>query len=119
LPHHNIDAYLKSDYQKTAEVVFGNEVGAMLKNRKRSDGDVQRTMYSYVALAEKRGYLHYSSKDSSLHIQIHKKSDYEKFEKYNPMLFCMNDSEHAQDSDRVKAKEFLSKLFSGKSSFEK
>ena len=119
LPHHNIDAYLKSDCQRVAEQTFKNEIEAVLINQKRSYNDIQRIIFSYVALAEKRGHLRYASRKDSLHVQIHKENDYKKFEKYNPTFFCMNDSQYAQDSDRMKAKAFLSKLFPEKSAFEK
>ncbi|VBB48122.1 conserved hypothetical protein [uncultured Paludibacter sp.] len=119
VPHHNIDAYLKSDYQRVSEQIFENEFKAMQSNRLRNPKDIQRIVYSYVALAEKRGELQYSSKKESLHISIHKDRHYEKFKKYNPTFFCMNDSQYAQDSDRIKATLFLSKLFPQKSQFEK
>ena len=119
LPHHNIDAYLKSDCQRVCEDVFNDAFQAIQNNRVRSANDIQRIIYSYTALAEKRGHLRYSTKKESQHIQIHNSNHYKIFEKYNPMLFCVNDSQYAQDSDRMRAKEFLSKLFPEKSAFEK
>ena len=119
VPHHNIDAYLKSDHQRVAEQTFKNEFEAVFTNQKRSYTDISRVIYSYVALAEKRGHFRAASKKESLHVQIHKKDHYKKIEKYNPTLFCMNDSQHAQDSDRMRAKEFLNKRFPEKSTFEK
>ena len=44
---------------------------------------------------------------------------YEKFEKYNPTFFCMNDSQYANDEDRKLVTVFLNKLFPDKSQFEK
>ena len=44
---------------------------------------------------------------------------YDKLEKYNPVLFCMNDSEYANDGDREKVTDFLAKRFPEKSRFEK
>lgn len=119
MPHHNIDTYLKSDCQRVTEQIFGNEFKAMQKNHMRSSNDIQRVVYSYVALVEKRGHLSHPSKKDSLHIQIHKESHFKQFEKYNPMLFCMNDSQYAQDSDRIQTKAFLENLFPQKSQFEK
>ena len=40
-------------------------------------------------------------------------------EKCNPVFFCMNDSQFAQDSDRIRAAEYLEKRFPEKSKFEK
>ena len=119
LPHHNIDAYLKSNCQRVVEQIFKDEFDALKSNHIRSLNDIQRIIYSFVALAEKRGYLHYSSKKESLHIGIHNENHYQQFEKYKPVLFCMNDSQYAQDSDRMRLKAFLEKLFPEKSEFEK
>lgn len=119
MPHHNIDAYLRSDLQRIAEEVMHEEFLANATHRMRNDGDVQRIVFSYIALAEKRGKLRYVTKKESMHIGIYKKRHYTAFEKYRPTFFCMNDSEYAQDSDRMTAKNFLKKLFPEKSSFEK
>ena len=118
-PHHNVDAYLKSTYQYTVEQVFKDEIESTLSNHIRTPNDIQRSLHSYVALSEKRGHLRYSSKKDAFNLHIHKDSCYTKFEKYSPTLFCMNDSQYADDSDREKAKEFLSKHFPEKSQFEK
>ncbi len=119
LPHHNIDAYLKSDCRRVAEQIFRDEFKATEKNYLRSDDDLQRVVYSYVALIEKRAHLRHPSKRESLHVLIHKERHYRKFERYAPMLFCMNDSQYAADSDRERTKVFLERLFPEKSGFEK
>lgn len=116
--HHNIDAYLKSDYQHTAQV-FDSEIKATFANHVRSASDVQRNIYSYVALAEKRAHLHYVTQRTSFRFHIHRENHYRKLERYNPMLFCMNDSEFATDDDRKRMAEFLSLRFPDKSQFEK
>ncbi len=118
LPHHNIDAYLKSNCQQVVEQVFKSELEVLRSNHLRCQNDIQRIVFSYVALAEKKGHLHYTSEKDSFLLMIHKKNHYEKFEKHNPTFFCMNDSQYAKDSDREYAKEFLSKLFPKKSDFE-
>lgn len=119
MPHHNIDAYLRSDYQRIIEQVFRNEVNDMLLHRKRNSNDIHRVAHSYIALAENRGKLHYSSPKDAMQVKIHRDSHYTKFEKFNPTLFCMNDSEYAKDIDRMRSKAFLEKLFPEKSKFEK
>lgn len=119
MPHHNIDAYLKSDYQKIVEVVMHNEFSAISRNRMRSDNDLQRIVFLYAALAEKRGRLRYVTKNESMLVAIHKKKHYEKLDRLRPMFFCMNDSEYATDNDRTASKTYLEKRFPKKSAFEK
>ena len=116
--HHNIDAYLKSDYQHAAQV-FDSEIKATFANHVRSASDVQRNIYSYVALAEKRAHLHYVTQRTSFRFHIHRENHYKKLKRYNPMLFCMNDSEFATDEDRKRMADFLSLRFPDKSQFEK
>lgn len=119
MPHHNIDAYLKSDMQRVVEEDFHNEFVANNKNRMRSNDDIQRILFSYVALALKRGKLHYVTRNESMHVEIQKERHYRRLEKFNPKFFCMNDSEYAKDDDRRTAKEYLEKRFPCKSGFEK
>lgn len=117
--HHNIDAYLKSDLQKTEEM-FSKEIKATYQNHVRSTNDIQRSIYSYVALAEKHAHLCYVTQRTSFRLHIHKEEKhYKRFRAYNPVLFCVNDSEYATDENRRKAKEFLEKRFPNKSQFEK
>lgn len=116
--HHNIDAYLRSTYQHTREV-FAEEINATLCNHVRSLNDIQRNVYSYVALAEKRAHRCYVTQRTSFRFHIDNRRLYKKFERYNPMLFCMNDSQFANDDDRRCAAEFMSQRFPVKSQFEK
>jgi len=85
----------------------------------RSRSDIHRIVFSYVALAEKQGHLQYVSPNHSFRIPIEDRESYDQFEKLNPVLFCINDSEHANDADRQFASEYLQKLFPEKSQFEK
>ncbi len=118
-PHHNIDAYLKSDYKAVVEDVFKEELEANFLNRFRSNTDIQRILFSYYALANKRGILTYVNRKESCRIRVHK-TDYQKFiAKYNPNLFCLNDTEHATDNDRAYIQPFLEKLYPVKAEFEK
>ena len=119
LPHHNIDSYLKSDCLRVGEQIFKNEIDLTKMNHIRNANDIQRIVYSYVALAEKRGHLRYVSNDESLHIHIQKDRHFEKLKKFNPTFFCMNDTEYADDNDRMKLKVWLSTRFPEKSEFEK
>ena len=119
LPHHNIDAYLKSDYKRMIEDVFGKEFSANVTSCVRNDNDVHRSVILYAALAEKRGALRYVTVKESMIVKIHKQSHYERLEKKCPMFFCMNDSEYVTEQGRRKAKAYLEKRFPYKSDFEK
>jgi hypothetical protein len=103
---------------RVAEQIFKKEIDLTKLNHIRSANDVQRIVYSYVALAEKRGYLQYVSNDESLHIHIQKDRHYEKLKNFNPTFFCMNDTEYADDNDRMKLKVWLNSRFTEKSGFE-
>ena len=116
--HHNIDSYLKSNCQRVRDV-FKKEIEATLSNHVRNAKDVQRNIYSYVPLAEKRAHLHYVSQKTSFRLHIHNESHYSKLDRYNPLLFCMNDSEYAKDSDRKRSATYLEMRFPKKSTFEK
>jgi hypothetical protein len=118
LPHHNIDGYLKSDCIRVAEQIFKNEIDHTKMNHIRNTNDVQRIVYSYFALAEKRGHLKYVSRKESLHVHIQKDKHYRKLKKFNPTFFCMNDTEHADENDRMKLKMWLNTRFPEKSVFE-
>ena len=119
LPHHNIDAYLRSDCQRVVEEIFKTEMEAMRTCHMRSKENIQRVIFSYVALAENHGHLRYVSKRSSQHLAIHREKDYERLRRYNPLFFCMNDSQYAKDCDRERAKNFLVSYYPNKSEFEK
>ena len=119
MPHHNIDSYLKSDMQRVVEDYFRDEFVANNKNRMRSNNDIQRILFSYTALALKRGKLRYVTRKESMHVEIQKERHYRRLEKFRPMFFCMNDSEYAKDKDRKTAKEYLERRFPDKSEFEK
>lgn len=116
--HHNIDAYLKSDCEKVEEM-FKESFLPTFSNHVRCENDIQRSIYHYVALAEHRGHLRYVSQRESLRIHIQNKSHYDKLRNYNPIFFCMNDSEYATDLDRHFAAKFLAERFPEKSMFEK
>ena len=113
-----LSMYLKSTIT-FANRKFEKEFSPMIPHHVRSADDVQRSVYSYVALAEKKGHLRYVSQSHSFRLHIDNHKLYEKFERYNPVFFCMNDSEFANDADRKAAIEFLDRQFPKKSQFEK
>lgn len=116
--HHNIDSYLKSDCVHV-EKMFKDEIEPTFPHHMRDDSDIQRSIYHYVALAEKRGHLNYVSQRESLRVHIQNEKHYQKLENYNPLFFCMNDSEYASENDRERAVVFLQGRFPNKSQFEK
>lgn len=117
-PHHNIDAYLKSDCIKAAQK-FHKEIERTHGNHLRKANDIHRSLYFFVALAEKRCHPQFVTQKTSFRFHIQNPKHYEKLAKYDPVFFCMNDSEYANDTDRIRVKEFLSKRFPKKSEFEK
>src|SRR5690554_1997522 len=119
IPHHNIDAYRKSDYRNAVEIDFKEEIAATFNHHLRSENDIQRIIYLYYALALRRGSLHFVRRDESCRIRLHK-PDYMFFiNKYSPSLFCLNDSHRATDEDRKRVEPFLKNMFPERSSFEK
>jgi len=118
-PHHNIDAYLKSNIKTLVEDVFPEELNKSFLNRFRQQNDIQRILISYYSIFKKRGVMIIANRKESCRIKVHK-TNYQKYiDKYNPKLFCLNDSEHATDDDRKHVEPFLKKLYPEKSSFEK
>ena len=101
------------------DVVGQEHITQTLKNQVRNDDDIQRIVYSYIALAEKHGHLKYVTAKESLVVKIHKAKDFRKLQEYKPTFLCMNDSELASDKDRQRTKEMLEHLFPDKSEFEK
>ncbi|MDE6336127.1 MAG: Stealth CR1 domain-containing protein [Muribaculaceae bacterium] len=116
--HHNIDAYLKSNCIRTADM-FREELTPTFVNHMREPNDIQRAIYIYTAMAEQRAHVRYVSQRESLRVHIDNAKHYKKLATYNPLLFCMNDSEYANDTDRMRSASYLQSRFPEKSKFEK
>lgn len=116
--HHNIDAYLRSNYEHVHET-FRKDIEATLENHIRSANDIQRNLYAYAALAERQAHLLYVTQRTSFRFSIQKTKHYRRMERYAPTFFCMNDSEQANDEDRRRATAFLDRCFPNKSQYEK
>lgn len=136
-PHHNIDAYLKSDVLACNEE-FAEWVERTQSHRFRTTDDLQRVLWHYWALAKgkarKKIVRHYGSTDGlvdrircllqrrykvdSRSFGIHGVRTERKFHKYDPTLFCLNDNEFAVSHDRQCMQNFLQRMFPEKSSFE-
>lgn len=117
-PHHNIDAYLRSDNQQLVEKVFAKEINAVIGNHFRTAEDIQRVVFHYYALSQNRGVKKYVTRSDSVRIRIHKPDFMWYIDKYNPYLFCLNDSHRATEEDRARVKPFLQQLFPEKSPYE-
>lgn len=136
-PHHNIDAYLKSEVINCYET-FKSEIDKTINSHFRNKENVERAIYQKYFVAVKKGEFKRVSKvDCKLNpikrlINLIKK-EYKKdsclifpqgrnieetLNKFKPHLFCINDSEETTNEDRKYLKEFLQKKFPNKSAFE-
>lgn len=119
VPHHNIDAFLKSDYRNAVEEVFAGRVQESQSHHIRTFGDIHRSAFSYYALAIGHGHLKYVGRREASRILVYKHDFMAYMERYRPKLFCLNDNQHVTDDDRKKIKPFLETLFPDRSTFEK
>jgi hypothetical protein len=119
LPHHNIDSFLKSDYQKAVEEIFSEDVKRTQVNRTRKYGDFHRSAFTYYALAIGHGHLKYVNRSEVIRILVTRRNYEGRLNRYNPKLFCLNDTQRVTDEDRKRVKPFLEKRFPEKSAFEK
>ncbi len=117
-PHHNIDSYLKSDFQKSVEEVFADQVRASQHNRTRTYGDLHRSAFSFYGLSQGRAHLQYVGRKTSSRILLHKHDFDAYLKKYNPKLFCLNDSQRNRDHHRMLIGHLLEKHFPERSPFE-
>lgn len=136
-PHHNIDAYLKSEVINCYEI-FKSEIDKTINSHFRSKENVERTIYQKYFIAHKKGeYKRVSKIDVKLNpikrlINLIKK-EYKKdsclifpenrnvketLDKLKPNLYCINDSENTTNEDRIYIKEFLQNRYPKKSAFE-
>ncbi len=138
-PHHNFDAYLRSDYEYCVENLHAEEWRATTYNRFRHEGDMQRCYVSYYMIAVGhatmrkvgrynnvkgvfgaiKAFLTDSFANDSHCIHMYYRDYWAKFRKYNPIMICTNDSERAKPEDGPRMAKFLEELFPEKSSFEK
>lgn len=137
IPHHNIDAYRKSDIQKCKEL-FSEDVSRTINSHFRSEDDLQRVVVQYYLLATEEGelrlmgrYNRSTSLMDKLTSMLRSKFSYDSrriaitvpdiravLEKYSPTLYCLNDGEEADEECRERVRKFLEEEFPNKSSFE-
>lgn len=120
IPHHNIDAFLKSDYKRAVEEIFRDEVECSRSHYVRTEGDFHRSAISLWALAVGHAHLKYvTRKSESLRIKAQKPDYMKDIRRHSPYLFCLNDSQRVTDDDRRRIRPFLEELFPALSAFEK
>ena len=137
IPHHNIDAYRKSDF-KACKKIFRQEVNETIHRHIRSEKDFQRVAISYYALAIGAGelrlmgrYNRSTSLTGKLACLLRNRFTYDSrriaitvpdiravLDKYSPTLYCLNDGEEANEECRERVRRFLEEEFPVKSSFE-
>ncbi|MBQ2247729.1 MAG: Stealth CR1 domain-containing protein [Tidjanibacter sp.] len=136
-PHHNVDAYLKSDVNACLEA-FEAEAEATCSHRFRQEGEFHRSAWLYYALSQRRAVERvvgrYGAAGSvwerlgcrlrgryctdSAEIGIHRGRLAARLAHYNPRIFCLNDTERASDREREEMGGLLERLYPEKSSFE-
>lgn len=119
IPHHNIDAHVKSDYARAAEEVFREEVERSNCNHTRAENDIERFAFSLYSLAIEHAHRELVNERTSCYISAHVPDIMARYLKFSPSLFCLNDNPRVSEQDRVRIKPFLDGLFPDKSSFEK
>lgn len=137
-PHHNIDAYRKSDLRQCKQI-FKKEIEKTIYSPFRTSSDIQRSIYLDYAIAIKHGYfkeircidtwfpfykkLIYKIFDicskESLMLSLAHGNIIETLVKYRPKLLCLNDDELSTNKDRELVKLFLECMYPEKSQFEK
>lgn len=126
-PHHNIDAYRKSDIEKCYQV-FKDDCEKTMRQKFREPECIQRSTFGYYSIANGVGEfkvvdnllkkLTAQNGLDSLLIEL-KQSKFKLLEKYNPGLFCINDRLQTTNEERIAMKDYMDKKFCAQSSFEK
>lgn len=116
--HHNIDAYRKSDYTHTFET-FENDIATVIVNHIRNDNDIERLLYSFFPITEKKAKVKFVTQKESYRCHIEHKHHITDMDKFSPMLFCVNDSQDADRESHEMVAELLNRKFPNKSRFEK
>lgn len=135
LPHHNIDAYCKSDlFAIRAE--YAEEIDRQLRFPFRRADNVQRIIYTYESLQRGHGHLRMSSFNTSPYGGLLRRilpawadslffvNDLWKLsplmlKRFNPALICYNDTAQVTDEMRAWLKNQYAQLYPKPSSFER
>lgn len=127
-PHHNIDAYKKSDFLNCIKE-FEKDFDETLNHKFRTPEDIQRVIVLYLAVVQNKAILKEIKVNPLLKIFGIKYPDSEYFglKKSNlkniknskAKLMCINDSIKTTDYDRKKMVEILEEKFPKPSEFER
>lgn len=137
-PHHSIDGYRKSDFEKINEI-FKEEMYNTTISKFREFGSISRVIYSAYACAIGEGivkevskidrtlpfykqvllYLTGQFRKDSLCVGNNHSGIKEEIDKFKPSVICINDDEYSSETQRQEEHTFLQNYFSEKSSFEK
>lgn len=129
-PHHNIDAYRKSDMEKCYKD-FYDGFKKTADQKFREPDCIQRSIFGYYAIAINHGEykvinnfqtmlnkIFFRTPPDSMMIKL-KTRKIKLIGKLKPYLFCLNDSLGTNNEDREAMKCFLEEKFPTPSSFEK
>ena len=137
-PHHNIDAYRRSDIEYCVSL-FGDEWQRTAYSRFRDDADMHRSFIDYYTVATGRAKMRRVGRFDRVHgvmgvlraiftnryamdsyrIRLSKKDYSAILRRLNPLMICMNDSERTSEDDCRRMVAFLEELFPQKSQFER
>ena len=129
-PHHNIDAYRKSDIEKCYND-FKDLFEQTAKQKFREKDCVQRSILGYYSIAKSLAdckIVNSFSKKILANLKIQsvdsfmfelKASKLKLLDRLRPSLFCLNDSLKTNNNDRLAAKYYLENRFPEPSQFEK
>ncbi|MDZ7604210.1 MAG: stealth family protein [Cyclobacteriaceae bacterium] len=86
VPHHNIDAYRKSEYQKVVGEVFAEQIKMSQPHRLRTNGDMHRSAFAYYWLAIDHAHLKYVGRTESSRLLPYRHNFENVFEKIQTEL---------------------------------
>lgn len=136
VPHHNVDAYLRSDFERCYHM-FEDEISLAAKHPFRGPHDIERTLYMGYALCMGRGHYRQARSRASLSRAWFKRMlrpgyadslnlTHEKWpvaeklmRRFRPALICFNDNESVTSDERAWLRDLYTRLYPGKCEFER
>ena len=120
---HAITPYQKQSFKDVIKI-FPKDVERTLGCRFRTENDVSRFLVDHYEIAVLKAPIVDVAKFwNSFVIDVDMRKDtlykFDLIEKVKPYMYCLNDTEHTTDEDRVVCREFLERIAPEKSSFEK
>lgn len=120
---HCITPYRKDSFQKTIDL-FPEAVERTLNSRFRKEHDVSRFLVDFYEIAVLGAPIFNVSKYKNVYnVVVDMRPDtrykFSIIEKQRPYMFCLNDNQETTNEDRKICREFLERVLSEESSFEK